>query len=43
MHEIVLWALHWPCASSLFAVGKPHRPWDAKLTGGEAGRLRSLV
>ena len=26
--------VHWPCASSLFAVGKPHRPRDAKLTGG---------
>jgi hypothetical protein len=27
---------------SIFAVGKPHRPMDAKLTGGEAG-LATLI
>ena len=38
-------SVHSPCASSFFAVGKPHRPTDAKLTGEEAGRFapRSLL
>jgi hypothetical protein len=32
-------SIHWPCASCLFAVEKPHRPKDAKFAGEEAGRF----